>query len=581
MEPRPGSQVGPYRVEALIARGGMGAVFRAVRADGARVALKVLTGGARERFEREAELAARLSHPGIVRVHGAGESGGSCWIAMELVEGEPLDARCGKVSPVEAARLVAQVARAIEHAHARGVLHRDLKPSNVLVRADGAALVTDFGVARAVEGSSLTKTGALVGTPLFMAPEQAAGQPSTAATDVHGLGLLLFTLLTGASPFERDDALAVLVAVTRDRPPPPSAARPLVPEALDQLCLAALEKEPARRPAIGALAAGLEDVAARRDRRRPRRSRRGALALAVGVCVAAGAAAFARRAGPPPPDAPLPAATGSAAVATTVVASSARAPFPVGTTLRLQLTSWSDVQIATTASIGSVAFAFDVRLEEVTGDESRYAGRLVALAAQFGLPGTGAPTMEFDSARPDEATSVFQPLRRLSDAAVSIHIDHARGDALRVVGLDERCDEALAEVTESFPRPDSTTLTLLAMFKTLLQTLRNERVRELLEVLLHVGPLQPGPRWTHERSLRSGLDTKPRSVTVELRRDDPRPLRWRLRRGEEDGFEASGEWELDLEGRVAVAAYQDLSTRSGAQWARVERRYTLRVEVLR
>ncbi len=295
MEPRPGAQVGPYRVEALIARGGMGAVFRATRADGACVALKVLTGGGRDqqaRFEREAQLAARLSHPGVVRVHGAGESGGSRWIAMDLVEGEPLDARCGRVAPLEAAGLVAQVARALEHAHAIGVVHRDVKPSNVLVRADGTALLTDFGVARALEGSSLTRTGALLGTPLFMAPEQSTGQLATAATDVHGLGVLLHTLITGTSPFQRDDAAAVLVAVASARPASPGALRPGVPPALDRLCLRALEKEPARRPTAGELAADLEDLVAGRAQRLDRRSSARVVTAATAL-VALGAATFA------------------------------------------------------------------------------------------------------------------------------------------------------------------------------------------------------------------------------------------------------------------------------------------------
>lgn len=307
-----GTQVGPYRVDALIARGGMGAVYRATRHDGALVALKVLSGQGRRpeqvtRFEREAELTARLSHPGIVRVHGAGSAPGLHYIAMDLIDGEPLSARCGRVAPLEAARLVAQVARAIEHAHERGVLHRDVKPANVLVRReDGQALITDFGIARALEdGSSLTRTGALLGTPLYMSPEQATGQAATTATDVHGLGILLYEALTGRPPFEQPDLAAVLIALTRSTAAPPSALRPETPRALDRLCLAALRKDPARRPSAGAFAAGLEDLVAGR----PSRTRRGrAVALLVGaaaVSLLAAAAGRARRAqAPPAPERP-------------------------------------------------------------------------------------------------------------------------------------------------------------------------------------------------------------------------------------------------------------------------------------
>jgi len=304
---------------------------------------------------------------------------------------------------------------------------------------------------------------------------------------------------------------------------------------------------------------------------------------ALGACVAAGIGAVLLRpastpiAGPAPPGG----AVEPAGVAATAAVSSALPPHAVGTRLRLHLSHWSSVEIDGTASIGSLSFTFDARVEEVTGDESRWGARFAGLRALFQLRDTGAPPLEFDSDRPDEATAVFQPLRRLSDVPFAIQVDHARGDVLRVAGLDEPCDQALAEVTRSLDLQDSTSRTLLAMFKTLLTTLRDERVRELLDVLLDVGPLQPDPRWTRERALRTGLSTIPHPMSVELRRDGPRHLRWRLKRGEEDGFEASGEWDLDAEGRVVAATVEDLSTRSGAQWARVERRFTLRLEVMR
>jgi serine/threonine protein kinase len=274
----PGTTIGAYVIDGEVARGGMGAVYRARRRhDGALVALKVMhAGGAttveqRERFRREAQLAAGLVHPGIVRVHDAGEVGPLSYLAMDLIEGEALAARVGTFAPREAARLVAQVARAIEHAHAHGVIHRDLKPGNVLLRRDdGAALVTDFGVARHLESAALTKTGAMVGTPTYLSPEQAGGLPATPASDVHALGAVLYELLTGLPPFRRDDLQSLLVAITTERPEPPSVLTLDVPKALDRVCLAALAKSPAARPGAGELAAELEAIADGRTVVRPR-----------------------------------------------------------------------------------------------------------------------------------------------------------------------------------------------------------------------------------------------------------------------------------------------------------------------
>jgi hypothetical protein len=304
--------VGPYVVESELARGGMGAVYRARRRhDGALVALKVLDAGPavtstqQERFKREGEVAARLAHPGIVRVHDAGAVSWLCYLAMDLIDGAPLGDLAGRVPPLEAARLLAQVARAVEHAHAHGVVHRDLKPSNVLVRKDdGRALVTDFGIAREQGSSALTKTGALVGTPTYFSPEQADGRPATAKSDVHALGAILYELLTGAPPFDRDDLPSLLVAITRERPAPPSALAPAVPRSLDRVCLAALAKSPDARPSAGELAAELEAIASGRPEPRGRAARWVALGAVFGVALVAGARVVVT--GPTPPPAPAP-----------------------------------------------------------------------------------------------------------------------------------------------------------------------------------------------------------------------------------------------------------------------------------
>ncbi|MCO5168386.1 MAG: protein kinase [Planctomycetes bacterium] len=329
----PGTPLGPYVVQAELGRGGMGTVYRAARAaDGAALALKVLAQGSsgapaerRLRFQREAELAARLAHPGIVRVHDVGEAGGRSYIAMDLIEGEPLSARVGRLAPLDAARLVAQVARAVAHAHAHGVVHRDLKPDNVLVRPDGTAVVTDFGVARAEGSDALTRTGALVGTPTYLAPEQVTGAPATAASDVHALGAVLHEAITGAPPFVRDDLGALLAAIADEAPRPPSRTAQHVPGALDRLVLAALAKDPARRPTAEALAAGLEAVV---EGRPAAAGGRALVALAAGALLL-GAVALAHAAGRgrAPDPVPRPAAA-APPPAPTPTAAPAAAPSP-------------------------------------------------------------------------------------------------------------------------------------------------------------------------------------------------------------------------------------------------------------
>ncbi|MCO5167020.1 MAG: serine/threonine protein kinase [Planctomycetes bacterium] len=315
MRPGAGAAVGPYVIEAAVASGGMGAVYRARRRDdGAVVALKLMgSDGAgperARRFEREAELAARLRHPGIVRVHGAGVTGGQRYIAMDLIDGEPLSRLVGRLAPREAARLVAEVARAVEYAHAHGVIHRDLKPDNVLVRRDdGRPVVTDFGLAREVDGAALTRTGALVGTPTYMAPEQVRGEPATPATDVHALGVLLHEAITGRPPFERGELAALLVAIADEAPVAPGRLAAGVDPALDAAVLAALRKTASARPSAGALAAALEDVAEGRGPTRRPAGRVGVAGAAAGAIALprAGAAFVGARPAAPPPSTSTP-----------------------------------------------------------------------------------------------------------------------------------------------------------------------------------------------------------------------------------------------------------------------------------
>ena len=259
--------VGRYRLEEEVARGGMGAVWRAQAPDGREVALKLLHSGRhvgahqRERFKKEVQALLRVRHPGVVAIEDAGEHQGAPWLCMEWVAGETLADRLNRRGwlPVgEALELVADLCLAVEACHAEGVLHRDLKPANVLLRArDGAPLLTDFGLARDIspveDQGQLTRTGQWLGTPGYWAPEQALGQRDAdgRATDVYGLGAILYAALTGRPPHEADSLQEHLRAVER-APERPSRHRPELPAWLDEVCLRALQPDPRRRFASAA-----------------------------------------------------------------------------------------------------------------------------------------------------------------------------------------------------------------------------------------------------------------------------------------------------------------------------------------
>ena len=249
-----------------VARGGMGVVYKAhqLGPDGRPlrlVALKMILGGTeaapetRERFWNEARAAAGLNHPGIVPVVEAGDHDGQPYYSMEFVEGGSLAARVkegGPLAPAEAARLLRQVAEAVQAAHEQGIIHRDIKPANVLLAdtRDGgaAARLTDFGLARTREGGG-SVTGEKLGTPSYMAPEQARGDLKQIGppSDVYGLGAVLYALLTGRPPFQSADPVQTMKQVCEQEPLPPRQLNPAVPRDLDTVCLKCLEKEPHRR----------------------------------------------------------------------------------------------------------------------------------------------------------------------------------------------------------------------------------------------------------------------------------------------------------------------------------------------
>jgi serine/threonine-protein kinase len=252
-------QIDGYDVEAILGRGGMGVVFRARQHKLKRlVAVKTLLPGAYPgaqelaRFRREAEAVAVLRHPNIVQVHDVGEMAGQPYFTMELVEGGSLAQKiAGTPQPVrQAAELVATLASAVQFAHQSGIMHRDLKPANILLATDGTPKITDFGLARSIqEGPRLTLTGARLGTPSYMAPEQALGKTSALgpAVDIYALGAVLYELLTGKPPFEGPTAAETERRVIYEEPVPPSRSNVRVPRDLETICLKCLQKNPPRR----------------------------------------------------------------------------------------------------------------------------------------------------------------------------------------------------------------------------------------------------------------------------------------------------------------------------------------------
>ncbi len=261
---RPAARVGipevpGYEILEVLGRGGMAVVYKANQLRPPRpVALKMILGGADAtrdelaRFEKEPEAVARLRHPHIVQVYQAGEHDGRPFFVMEYMDGGSLDKKLNGTPqpPREAAQLVETLARAVYAAHGQGVVHRDLKPANVLLTADGTPKIADFGLAKRLDVDlGQTQTGAIIGTPSYMAPEQAAGNTRAVgpAADIHALGVLLYELLTGRVPYKGASLTETLEHVQHQEPVPPRQLQPKVPRDLETICLMCLQKEPAKR----------------------------------------------------------------------------------------------------------------------------------------------------------------------------------------------------------------------------------------------------------------------------------------------------------------------------------------------
>ena len=310
-----GTVLAGFRVESRLGQGATGTVYLAEDTSaGHRVALKLLTPELsederfRQRFMREAELAASLDHPHVVPIVDFGEDDGHLYLAMAYVEGQDLRellGRGGRIDPARTLDLIRQVADALDAAHAAGLVHRDVKPANILVADTGRgehAYVCDFGLARHVSSvSSLTGDRGFVGTLDYVPPEQIAGTSVDGRADVYSLGCVLYECLTGERPFERESELALVYAHLNDAPPRVTDVRPELPESLDDVIVTALAKQPDDRFAsCGELAAAVQAALAGKPyARRSRRRRRAIVAtIALLTAAAAGIAAFVTTRGP-------------------------------------------------------------------------------------------------------------------------------------------------------------------------------------------------------------------------------------------------------------------------------------------
>jgi serine/threonine protein kinase len=269
---KPGDAFGEYVVDEQLGQGGMGIVFRAIREDGAVVALKVLKPGlvrdekVLRRFAREARAAAAVDHPQLIDVIEAGDVDGTSFLAMRYVAGKSLDDRIRDHGPLpleDMTRIVAEIASALDALHAAGLVHRDVKPSNILLDAERGALLTDFGLVKSRDYSALTAPGQMLGTLDYIAPEMLRGSEPGPGADLYALGCVVYECLAGTPPFGGRSMFEVGMAHLGDVPPDPCAGRDDAPAELSASVLAALAKHPADRPPTATAYAEMLIAAAR------------------------------------------------------------------------------------------------------------------------------------------------------------------------------------------------------------------------------------------------------------------------------------------------------------------------------
>ncbi|MGB9660640.1 MAG: Stk1 family PASTA domain-containing Ser/Thr kinase [Moorellaceae bacterium] len=259
---------GRYEIKEALGGGGMALVYRGYdRLLHRSVTIKIL----REqfasdqdfvaRFQQEARAVARLSHPNVVSIYDVGQEDGLHYLVMEYVEGRSLKEIIAERAPLpvsEVIEIALQICEALEHAHENGIIHRDIKPHNILITKQGRVKVTDFGIAQAVNESTMTYDGTMIGSVHYLAPEQARGEPTGAVADIYSLGVVLYEMVTGQLPFNGETPLAIALKHLQEEPRPPRDSNPEVPPALERIILRALAKDPARRyPNVGSLRADL------------------------------------------------------------------------------------------------------------------------------------------------------------------------------------------------------------------------------------------------------------------------------------------------------------------------------------
>lgn len=588
---RPGQRLGPYTVRRVIGRGGMGTVYEVTTSGGARFALKTLAladaaldDELLHRFRREGEYLARLDHPHVVRVHSARFDGPVPYLVQDLLPGPSLEERLRKGPlPVDtAARLACALGSAVAHAHEHGVLHRDLKPENVLFDDRGEPRLVDFGLGLALgsERERLSRTGAVLGTPGYLSPEQALGLKAVdERADVYGLGALLFAALAGRPPFAGRGALATLEAVVNAPPPDPCALRPEVPPALGAVVLRALAKDPSERlPSARAFVDAVRCAAQSGAHRPVRRVRRpeflfGGLALSGLV---AGGLAFALGRGPkapaptrpapgteaaqplpkrepPPPERGSGTSRGDASPAQG--AGWALAP---GDSWRGRFWRTTDYQPPGDAPPQRRgAWKSDHRFVvlELRPDGARLEATIERLMVDFafGLARVG-PRLRYDGWHPD-APDQLSALGGIQGQAVELLLDPRRGAVLSCRGVERLRDERVLPALPPERVGGGQTAKLVA------QGFTDEALRRDLDFVLHCVPpagARPGSRWTETlRTPFLGLDL-PVELRFELRRGRvlvegaaARPLPPWARR-----YELQGSARLE-EGRPVRVRYQE------------------------